>query len=570
MADAPSLSPVPGGVPPGTIPGDEAVTVASVLGAVPHPMRLRLRVAADEFDALRDEWEGQLDDFDAALSRVDDNYRTLARNYYVNREDAIRGDGGVIGQLNNLVLLRGEYENEWTGNEANSPFAELKELIDDVLTPTLERHADRAKLRLTVSGLPHEAALADADDPRLWYVLYEESDDQAPTLKVVDDDPSALARMLRQLADPEPGPVVTIPPAVPIPLLHRLIRRSAEAPPADFVADLNAAIRQIADIADGELADPRGELERLAAETLGLLTHRLDAWHASLAAERLAQKRLKRPGGIQVGGYGWVVNLAPDLGEPDTQGFIHAPSLAHAATAAVLRSAWSAFSTDAGAAAYAVDLSSDRVRRADWILEGVRNGQSLEQLLGGRFERRLHDALLDTYIDTIRTAVLTGQGSTAPASAIVDGLALAESYADVVNPPANDPVRTAVDAAIAGADAKRLRALLHDNSVDLDAVTDALTAQAVHSVLTGDLAEAAAATAAMGSGDSGVPELSYAHVQRESDLVTNRVAAMLGNDPPAVASLLGTLEPAVCAWAERLVTGIEKAACEVSFSQAAT
>lgn len=566
VADAPSLSPVPGGVRPGTAPGDEAVTVASVLGAVPHPMRLRLRVADDEFDALRDEWEDQLDDFDAALNRVDDNYRTLARNYYVNREDAIRGDGGVIGQLDNLALLRGEYETEWTGNEANSPFAELIDLIHDVLTPTLERHADRAKLRLTVSGLPQDAALADADDPRLWYVLYEEDDEQAPTLKVVDDDPAALAAMLRRLADPEPGPVVTIPPGVPIPLLHRLIRRSAEAPPADFAAELNAAILQIADIADGELADPGGELERLTAETLGLLSHRLDAWHASLAAERLAQKRVKRPSGIQVGAYGWVLNLAPDLGEPDTQGFIHAPSLAHAATAAVLRSAWSAFSTDAGAAAYAVDLSSDRVRRADWILAGVRNGQSLEQLLGGRFERRLHDALLDAYIDEIRSAVLTGQGNTAPTSEIVDGLALAEAYADIANPPAGDPVRTTVDAAIAGDDAKRLQALLHENSVDLDAVTDALTAQAVHSVLTGDLAEAAAATAAMGSGDSGVPELSYAHLQRESDLVTHRVVALLGNEPPAIPSLLGTLEPAVSAWAERLVAGLEKGTCRITFT----
>jgi hypothetical protein len=423
-----------------------------------------------------------------------------------------------------------------------------------------------------ISGLPPEAALADEDDPRLWYVLYDapETDDQAPTLRVVERDTDGLAEALRILADPPAGPPITIPASLPIPLMHRLIRRAFETPPADFVADLRDACRRLATIADGASGDPVATLERLTAETLGLLTHRLDAWHAGLAAERLAQKRMpKNKQGVQVGGYGWVVRLVPDLtGEPDTQGFIHAPSLAHAATAAVLRSAWSAFSTNATAAAFAVDLSSERLRRAEWILGGVRNGQSLEELLGGRFERRLHDAFLDGYIDVVRSAVLTAHGSTAPPSAIVDGLALAESYAVIDPRPIGDPVRDAVDAAITGADQKQLLTLLHQTAGDLDAVSDALTAQAVHSVLNGDLAEAAAASAAMGSGDSGVPELRIGRVQRESDLVMHRVAALFGDEKPAAASLLGTIEPALCAWVERLAAGIEKASCEVTFAGA--
>jgi hypothetical protein len=367
----------------------------------------------------------------------------------------------------------------------------------------------------------------------------------------VEEDPAALAEALLRLADPPPGPPITIPASVPIPLMHRLVRRAFETPAADFLADLRDACRRLATLADGGAE----ALERLTAETLGLLTHRLDAWHASLAAERLALKRgPKAKAGVQVGGYGWVVNLAPDAGGgPDTQGFIHAPSLAHAATAAVLRSAWSAFSTEASAAAFAVDLSSDRVRRAEWILGGVRNGQSLEELLGGRFERRLHDAALDTYIDVIRSAV---QGN---ARAIVDGLALAEAYADPGAPP--NPVRTAVDAVIAGPDKGGLETALRETAVDLDAASDALTAQAVHSVLSGDLAEAAAASAAMGSGDSGVPELRYPHVRRESDLVMHRVAALFGDEKPATPSLLGTIEPALCAWAERLLAGIGTATC---------
>ena len=274
----------------------------------------------------------------------------------------------------------------------------------DVLDPTLERHVDRAKLRPMISGLPDEATLPDEDDPRLWYVLYDAAGDRRPG----PDAAGGRARhgrsgdALRRLADPPPGPPITIP---------RVRADPADAPPdqarvrdagGDFLGDLQSACRRLA---GSPTADGRPGRRARAPD-------RRDARPAHPPARRLAReprRRAARPEargegspkpGIQVGGYGWVVSLAPDpTGEPDTQGFIHAPSLAHAATAAVLRSAWSAFSTDAGAAAFAVDLSSDRVRRADWILAGVRNGQTLEELLGGRFERRLHDALLDTYID---------------------------------------------------------------------------------------------------------------------------------------------------------------------------
>ena len=82
----------------------------------------------------------------------------------------------------------------------------------------------------------------------------------------------------------------------------------------------------------------------------------------------------------------------------------------------------------------------------------------------------------------------------------------------------------------------------------------------MHSVLAGDLAEAAAAAAAMGSGDSGVPELRYPHVHRESDLVTHRVAALFGDEQPAAASLMGTIEPALARGPSGWLAGVETAA----------
>ena len=54
------------------------------------------------------------------------------------------------------------------------------------------------------------------------------------------------------------------------------------------------------------------ELQLRLRETLGLATHRLDAWATGLASEALFALREKRPDGLQIGAYGWVENLRRD------------------------------------------------------------------------------------------------------------------------------------------------------------------------------------------------------------------------------------------------------------------
>ena len=98
-----------------------------------------------------------------------------------------------------------------------------------------------------------------------------------------------------------------------------------------------------------ELRDtPYDVTELRLRETLGLSSHRLDAWFTGLARQRLGEMRNNRAKGVHVGGFGWVEQLRPDeAGSRDSQGFVHAPSLMHAATAAVLRSGWSTHGTEA-------------------------------------------------------------------------------------------------------------------------------------------------------------------------------------------------------------------------------
>jgi hypothetical protein len=72
-------------------------------------------------------------------------------------------------------------------------------------------------------------------------------------------------------------------------------------------------------------------------------------------------------------------------------GFVHASSINHAAAAALLRNAYLSHANPDQAEMFSVNLSSERVRGGEFILEGMRNGQPIEALLGYQFERRLHD-----------------------------------------------------------------------------------------------------------------------------------------------------------------------------------
>src|SRR5207237_5323910 len=83
-------------------------------------------------------------------------------------------------------------------------------------------------------------------------------------------------------------------------------------------------------------------------------------------------------------------------------GFTHTPSLAQAATVAVLRSGHLTHSNPTTTDLLAIDLSSERVRLASRLLDGVRQGQPLGALLGYRFERRLQEGRKAQFIAPFR------------------------------------------------------------------------------------------------------------------------------------------------------------------------
>ena len=213
--------------------------------------------------------------------------------------------------------------------------------------------------------------------------------------------------------------------------------------------------------------------------------------------------RATHPTGAHLGAYGAVFDLVPTgtptrvqppgspVGTPDVarvpnQGFLHAPSIRHAATAAVLRSAHAAHGEGE---AFAVTLESARVRRALALLDGVRQGQSLAALLGYQLERGLLDRGAATAIAKLRDAAPIRTSAVQSAG---DGF---ETIAprDVVDGIRVTDASFQLPTTLTATESTAVTAVLDEVRDALDATGDLLVAEGVHQLVAG--------TTARGGGD---------------------------------------------------------------------
>ena len=210
---------------------------------------------------------------------------------------------------------------------------------------------------------------------------------------------AAPARRVRRRASPAPSTIRAVP---------RRPGRRSPTPAIAALGDFRASLAHLQAL-DSET------LQYLMQGTLDLSSHRLDAWITSFATKRLARDaRARRRRGVYVGGYGWVENLAPAPaargGRRDApagrrsrparraandSGFIHAPSLTHAAAAALLRNAHLGPNGTARRQQSVRDrpVVASRARGGSAARRRAQ-GQPLGALLGYRFERGLHDLAL--------------------------------------------------------------------------------------------------------------------------------------------------------------------------------
>jgi hypothetical protein len=305
---------------------------------------------------------------------------------------------------------------------------------------------------------------------------------------------------------------------------------------------------------------PEAELGRLTAETLDCCSHRLDAWLTSLASRRLDAVR-ETMSGTYLGGYGWLEDVRP-RSDAQSLGYVHAPSVAHASSAAILHSGHLSRRLD-DPGALAIDLSSSRVAGALELLDGMRQGHPIGALLGYRLERALRDRrmALAAYILALRQAAplataTDGFDDGRPLEAIaardvVDGIALLDRWRP--NPPAFFGSTPGLPAS--GPDRDDLHAELARLDETLDAVSDLLLAETVHQVVAGSDERAAAALDALDR-QSPIPDVGVVQTPRTGTSASHRLLLAL-HDAPAPAGWAadprGAAEPRLNAWLARVL-----------------
>ncbi len=365
---------------------------------------------------------------------------------------------------------------------------------------------------------------------------------------------------------------------------------------------------------------PTAKLERLMSETLDVFSHRLDAWMTSLYTERLYKKRYARPSderkarlsGVYMGGYGWLENVKPskakqlaeqvnlpehtkpaivlnELGiakqlprpvvSPDNAGFIHAPSLSHAAAAAVLRNAYLTHTSDVEP--FKINLSSERVRRSIWFLDGIRGGQPLAALLGYRFERGLHEnhpgLELDQYIQPLRDLFLLdpttkasesdSQESVQPRN-VVNGLSMLKEWRNDKFSSVFQKLNIS-DQEHRDAIAKELEAL----EDIVDGISDLTLTEAVFQMIQGNHIGMAANLDAYARGER-PPEPQVIRTPRSGVRLTHRIMLLFFGDQTLASRWNGSkdnprakAEPNLNAWLARALGDPSKIICKVKYKK---
>lgn len=360
------------------------------------------------------------------------------------------------------------------------------------------------------------------------------------------------------------------------------LRVLPERPWSAQLAEIDAALQYLGTRA--QTWSDRGEdafvpFERLLGECLDLVSHRLDAWITSVATARLAAMRTssRRPAGVHLGAYGWVEELSPREEKGRSSGWVLAPSPAQATTAAILHSGAVSHSSDPGA--FAVDLSSRRMRVAMAILDGVRQGQPLGAQLGYRLERRLHDARererepleLDRVVSALRKFAplqavhhdpSPGAQEFVAAHDVTDGYRLAElSVGEVMKhlrhvvPHLSDEEEREVRTQLAA---------LHE---DADGLADLLMAESVHQLANGNPDRAGATLDSLAAGGHPPPRPEVLDIPRQGTPVTHRVLIVVPKDASPVRGWDSELqrgqpraaaEPRLDAWASHLLGAADR------------
>ena len=532
--------------------------VPSILGPIGHQEWAAARIFSLNFLPTAPQYAGPLVTINPANGQLVSGIPSVDQH---TPEDALN----YLALLGSPNLTEIKVENQAGMLNAAPPLTLLPLLY------LLARHSYLTEMveigrRLLSSSFTNHKAL----DMEHWFILPTQA--STPIFPILKSTPSGYPRTLFESVklNKNATPTGVLDPSTP-------------DTPAQF-PELRAALGNLSVL-------PVADLERLMAETLDLAAHRLDAFVTGLATRRLLKFRAAERGTQPIpvhpatnyyGAYGFVEDVRPTarttrqipgLGPVDVQanngGFIHAPSLRHATTAAILRSG--RMSEKADPTKYAIELSSARARSARELMDGLRDGQTQGAILGARLESGLRAAgqaaqppinQMEAYILALRllfpqVANKSGNDAGLPANRIaarnvLDGKLVRDwmathpdlPYGSGGLPPANDRA-----VPIIRAEVKKLDDVM-------DALGDLVMAEAVYQIAAGDAITAEAVTSFMPAGNA-PPEPQVTESPTTGVAVNHRVALVM--EPTTAQPVDGwttttpraAVDPFVEDWAER-------------------
>ena len=336
-------------------------------------------------------------------------------------------------------------------------------------------------------------------------------------------------------------------------------RRTGRAAPGSVAAEKAKKAQRLLSAFDRSLGQLQAvaartngvaELETLMMEVLDLLQHRADALLTGIAFARLQKQRAQGEKGIRGGYYAMIGKLRRANNAAGSDGYIQAPGMAQATTAALLRSAYLRH-RDGGA--FDIDLSSARVRKAMALLDLLAAGSPLPAVLGLRAERMVRELPGNgSYaIPILRRAFpLHNVSAHDPSKPLLrkrvrSGAPMMDGQAFLDAPTSAIPV--AIRTLVSG-----VRTQLAD---DVDALSDAILAEAVHHRAMG-ATETANAWLQVLSGGHVPGKPVFLRTQRVLQASSHRLTLILPNAVlpanPAMASPRRSAEPALAAMADRV------------------
>lgn len=318
--------------------------------------------------------------------------------------------------------------------------------------------------------------------------------------------------------------------------------------------------------------------KKYVGEFLDLFTYRIDAWFSGILDYIRTNNQLTPS---FLGAYGWVFDLNEGNSKSDSDHFILAPSLQHALSAAVLRSAYTKSIKDKQDSHICVNLSSMRVRQALKLIDGIRTGMSMSVVLGCDLERYLHDASnlygvkLDKHIYQLRELFpqiidIDPQSSNANSyiMQVINGEALLDTIIKHENWKWEQPTskwletnESSIDW-IRGLDLKDEKEksvffkIIERLMDSYDALNDLLLSEGVHRLVMGDKESFAAIGNFIAKGKASLPEPELLKFPSEKVAVVHKSGLVLPQSKSEISSKpLSMADPAIDGWIDSILGG---------------